>query len=91
MLAKLRPAVGNLADAFWLAGLLHPDQRKDVRAVIQALAAELPDESSIHKGILLEPPPGDRAKSKYPLGTMTYAGRPVQQRQLFIVQTSQQV
>jgi len=76
LLAKLRPVIGDMADAFWLAVLLDPGREKDIRAVAQALATELLDESYIGKHILLEPPPGDKTKGEYPLGTVTYADRP---------------
>jgi len=77
LLAKLRPVIGEMADAFWLATLLDPSQEKDVHAVAQALAAELLDESYITKHILLEPPPADKVKARYPLGTVVYADRPI--------------
>jgi len=77
LLAKLRPVIGEMADAFWLATLLDPSQEKDVHAVAQALAAELLDESYIGRNILLEPPPRDKVKGEYPLGTVTYANKPI--------------
>ncbi|RKY12778.1 MAG: hypothetical protein DRP65_00215 [Planctomycetota bacterium] len=76
LLAKLRPVIGDMADAFWLAVLLDPGQEKDIRAVAQALATELLDEGYVGRHILLEPPPGDKTKGEYPLGTVTYADRP---------------
>jgi len=77
LLSKLRPVIRELADAFWLTTLLDPDQQKDVHAVAQAMAAELLDESYTGKHILLEPPPAQSAKGKYPLGTVIYANRPM--------------
>ena len=77
LLAKLRPVIGDMADAFWLAALLDPDQEKDISAVAQALSAELLDESYVERHILLEPPPKDAAKGEYPLGTVMYANRPI--------------
>lgn len=62
LLAKLRPVIGELADAFWLATILDPSQQKDMHAVAQAIAAELLDESYIGRHILLEPPPKETAK-----------------------------
>jgi len=56
VLAKLQPVIGEMADAFWLAAILDPDQQRDVHAVAQAMAAELLDESYVAKHILLEPP-----------------------------------
>ena len=76
-LAKLRPVIGEMADAFWLAALLDPEQQKDMHAVAQAMAAELLDESYIGKHILLEPPPQDKIEGEYPLGTVVYANKPV--------------
>lgn len=75
LLAKLRPVIGEMADAFWLATLLDPGQEKDIHAVTQAMAAELLDESYIGRNILLEPPPRDKVKGEYPLGTVTYANK----------------
>jgi DNA-binding MarR family transcriptional regulator len=75
-LAKLKPVIGEMADAFWLAALLDPDQQKDVHAVAQAMAAELLDESYVTRHILLEPPPGEQVKGEYPLGTVVYADKP---------------
>ncbi len=77
LLAKLRPVIGELADAFWLATLLDPSQEKDMHAVAQAMAAELLNESYIGRHILLEPPPKETAKGEYPLGIITYADKPV--------------
>jgi len=77
LLAKLRPVIGEMADAFWLATLLDPAQEKDIHAVAQAMAAELLDESYIGRNILLEPPPRDKVKGEYRLGTITYANKPV--------------
>jgi len=77
LLAKLRPVIGEMADAFWLATLLDPGQEKDIHAVAQAMAAELLDESYIGRNILLEPPPRDKVKGEYPLGTVTYANKPM--------------
>jgi len=75
-LAKLKPVIGEMADAFWLAALLDPDQQKDVHAVAQAMAAELLDESYMTRHILLEPPPEEKVRAEYPLGTAVYADRP---------------
>jgi len=77
LLAKLRPVIGEMADAFWLATLLDPGQEKDIHAVAQAMAAELLDESYIGRNILLEPPPRDKVKGEYPLGTVIYANKPI--------------
>lgn len=77
LLAKLRPVIGEMADAFWLTTLLDPTQQKDVHAVAQALAAELLDESYVGKHILLEPPPEDKVCGDYPLGNVIYADKPV--------------
>jgi len=77
LLAKLRPVIGEMADAFWLATLLDPSQEKDIHAVAQAMAAELLDESYIGRNILLEPPPRDKVKGEYLLGTVMYANKPV--------------
>jgi hypothetical protein len=77
LLAKLRPAIGELADAFWLASLLDPQQTKDIHAVAQAMAAEVLGEEYENKQVLLEPPPEETAKGEYPLGTVMYAGKPV--------------
>jgi len=77
LLAKLRPVIGEMADAFWLSTLLDPNQEKDIHAVAQALAAELLDESYVGKHILLEPPPEDKVQGDYPLGYVIYADKPV--------------
>ncbi len=77
LLAKLRPVIGDMADAFWLATLLDPQQEKDMHAVAQALAAELLDEDYVERHILLEPPPQHAARGEYPLGTVMYANKPV--------------
>jgi hypothetical protein len=74
-LAKLRPVIGDMADAFWLGALLDPARREDLEAVARAMAAELLDESYVAKHILLEPPEQDKAKGEYPLGTVVYADR----------------
>jgi len=74
-LAKLRPVIGDMADAFWLSSILDPTQKHDVQAVSQALAAELLGESYVGEHILLEPPPSNDAAGEYPLGTVTYAGK----------------
>jgi DNA-binding MarR family transcriptional regulator len=76
ILAKLRPVIGEMADAFWLAALLDPEQQKDIHAVAQAMAAELLDESYMTRHILLEPPPEEKVKGEYPLGTVVYAEKP---------------
>ncbi len=76
-LAKLRPVIGDMADAFWLTALLDPTRQKDIHAVAQALAAELLGESYIGEHILLEPPPADKAAGDYSLGWVMYAGKPV--------------
>lgn len=76
-LAKLRPVIGEMADAFWLTALLDPSQQKDVHGVAQALAAELLVESYIGEHILLEPPPKEKAAGDYSLGRVMYAGKPV--------------
>ena len=75
LLAKLRPVIGEMADAFWLTALLDPHQEKNIQAVAQAMAAELLDESYVGKHILLEPPPQDKAEGRYPLGTVVYADK----------------
>jgi hypothetical protein len=77
LLAKLRPVIGEMADAFWLSTLLDPNQEKDIHAVAQALAAELLDESYVGKHVLLEPPPKDKVCGDYPLGSVIYADKPV--------------
>jgi len=77
LLAKLRPVIGDMADAFWLGAILDPDRRNDIHATALALAAELLDEGYIGKHILLEPPPQDKARGEYRLGTVTYAQKPV--------------
>ena len=69
VLAKLRPVIGEMADAFWLATLLEPERQKDIHAIAQAMAAELLDESYMKNQILLEPPPEHKAKGEYPLGS----------------------
>ena len=56
LLAKLRPVIGEMADAFWLTAVLDPARQKDIHAVAQAMAAELLDESYTSTHILLEPP-----------------------------------
>lgn len=76
LLAKLRPVIGELADTFWLASLLDPEQARDVQAVAQALAAELLNEDYQEKHLLLEPP-GRNGEGEYTLGTVIYAGKPV--------------
>lgn len=77
LLARLRPVIGDeMAGAYWLGWLLQPERKQDIRAVVQALATELLDEGYSGKHILLEPPPADKAKGKYPLGTIMYAGKP---------------
>ncbi|HKJ89217.1 MAG TPA: DUF87 domain-containing protein, partial [Gammaproteobacteria bacterium] len=75
LLAKLKPVIGDLADALWLSTLLDPSRRKDVEAVALALAAELLEESYTGKHVLLEPPPARIARGEYPLGTVMYAGK----------------
>jgi DNA-binding MarR family transcriptional regulator len=75
-LAKLKPVIGEMADAFWLAALLDPEQQKDVHAVARAMAAELLDESYMTRHVLLEPPPEEKVKGEYPLGTVVYADKP---------------
>ena len=55
ILAKLRPVIGDMADAFWLAAVLDPGQQKDINAVARAMAAELLGESYVGEHILLEP------------------------------------
>lgn len=77
LLAKLRPVIGEMADAFWLAAILDPEREKDVKAVAQAMAAELLEESYIGRHILLEPPAEEHARGEFPLGTVVYADRPV--------------
>jgi len=76
LLSKLRPVIGELADAFWLGALLDPSQQKDINAVARAMAAELLDETYTGKHILLEPPPARSVEGEYPLGTVIYAGTP---------------
>jgi hypothetical protein len=76
VLAKLKPVIGQLADAYWLASLMEPERKKDIHAVAQALASELLDEGYSGKHILLEPPPRQKSKGGYPLGTVMYAGKP---------------
>ena len=73
ILSKLRPVIGELADAFWLTTLLDPSQQNDIHAVAQAMAAQLLEESYTGKHILLEPPPGKYARGPYPMGTVIYA------------------
>ncbi len=75
LLAKLRPVIGEMADAFWLTALLDPHQEQNIHAVAQAMAAELLDESYVRKHILLEPPPRDKAEGRYPLGAVVYADK----------------
>ena len=75
LLSRLRPVVGDIADAFWLGALLDPEREKDIHAAAQVLAAELLDESYRKTHVLLEPPPGRIAHGEYPLGTVVYAGR----------------
>lgn len=77
LLAKLRPVIGEMADAFWLGTILEPERTNDIQAVAQALAAELLDESYIARNILLEPPPQDKVRGEHPLGTVVYADKPV--------------
>jgi hypothetical protein len=77
ILAKLRPVIGDMADAFWLGALLDPARRQDLEAVARAMAAELLDESYVAKHILLEPPQAQAVAGDYRLGTVLYAGRPV--------------
>jgi hypothetical protein len=77
LLAKLRPVIGEMADAFWLGSILDPDRKADIHATAQALASEMLEESYTTRHILLEPPPQKDAEGEYPLGTVMYAGRPV--------------
>jgi hypothetical protein len=77
LLAKLRPVIGQMADSFWLGALLYPHRQKDIEAVTQVIASELLEESYISRHILLEPPPEKQARGEYPLGTVTYADKPV--------------
>lgn len=76
-LAKLRPAIGEMADALWLTALLDPTRSKDVHAVARAMAAELLGEDYIGRHILLEPPAQQQAGGELRLGWATYAGKPV--------------
>lgn len=75
-LAKLRPVVPDIADAFWLASLLDPSRNADVQAVAEAMAAELLGDNYAHRQILLEPPPEYAGGGDYQLGWATYAGKP---------------
>jgi len=77
LLAKLRPVIGEMADALWLGTILDPHQANDIQAVAQALASELLDEDYVERHILLEPPPKDAVQGEYPLGTVMYANKPV--------------
>jgi hypothetical protein len=77
LLAKLRPVIGNMADAFWLTAILDPSRQEDIYAVAQAMASELLDESYKCKHILLEPPEKDKVNGEYTLGSVMYADRPV--------------
>jgi hypothetical protein len=77
LLEKLRPVIGEMADAFWLGALLEPERQRDIYAVAQALAAELLDESYTGEHILLEPPPEDKVRGDYPLGSVIYADKPI--------------
>lgn len=77
ILVKLRPVVGEMADAFWLAALLDPAQQRDVHAVAQAMAAELLEEGYVGKHILLEPPAAEHARGEFPLGTVVYVDKPM--------------
>ena len=54
LLSKLRPAIGEMADALWLAALMDPSQTADIHAAAEALAAEKLGESYANKQILLE-------------------------------------
>jgi len=47
ILAKLKPVIGDMADAFWLGALLDAARREDLEAVARAMAAELLDESYV--------------------------------------------
>jgi len=77
ILTKLRPVIGEMADAFWLSAILEPERIKDVLAVSQAMAAELLEESYTGKHILLEPPPSKKVRGEYPLGMVIYADKPM--------------
>ncbi|GAH70792.1 unnamed protein product, partial [marine sediment metagenome] len=77
LLAKLRPAIGEIADTLWLTSLLDPTQQKNAHAVAQALSAELLGQGYIGEHILLEPPPNENAAGEYKLGHVVYAGKPV--------------
>jgi len=75
-LAKLRPVIGEMADAFWLSSLFDPEQQQDIHAVAKAMAAELLGETYGEGQILLEPPQGYRQRGA-PARTVTYADRRV--------------
>jgi len=76
-LAKLRPVIGEMADALWLAALLDPSRRKDLHAVAEAMAAEVLGESYIARHLLLEPPLNGEASGEHRLGWVTYAGKQI--------------
>ncbi len=76
-LAKLRPLIGELSDAFWLASILDPERERDIHAATRALSTGILGEGYTKNQILLEPPPEGHAGGDYPLGTVMYAGRPV--------------
>lgn len=76
-LARLRPVIGDMADAFWLTALLDPSQQKGVQAVARALASELLGESYIGQHVLLQPPPKEKSAGDYSLGWVLYAGKPI--------------
>ncbi len=75
ILAKLRPVIGETADALWLTALLDPSRHEDVRAVARAMAAELLGEDYARQHLLLEPPSRHQAAGDYTLGWVTYAGK----------------
>jgi len=72
---KLKPVLGDKAQALWLDYHLNPERHREIHGLLQALAAKRLGETFIRKEILLLPPPPEVAEGAYRLGDVYYGSK----------------
>ncbi len=72
LIGKLRPVLGQKADALLLAYRMAPDSRAESAKVVNALAAKYSNPITHEIVELLAPPPQDIADGEYLPGTVYY-------------------
>ena len=75
LIQKLRPVLGEKADALLLAFRMNPESRAEIARVVNALAARYLDPITDEVVELLEPPQQEIADGEYPLGMVCYGSQ----------------